>query len=95
MLRINTATATDGTTITLEGRVVGAWAEELAACWRCLVASDPGPFRADLDGVTFVDAAGKAVLRSMYADGAVLTAATVMMRAFVDDIVATENRRNA
>lgn len=93
MLRISVPTRPDGTTIKLEGRLVGAWADELAAYWGRLVASDPGPFRVDLDGVTFVDAAGEAVLRSMHDDGAVLTAASVMMRALIDEIVAPARRR--
>jgi ABC-type transporter Mla MlaB component len=95
MLRIDTSTTTDGTTLTLEGRVVGPWADELAGYWRSLVASRPGPFRVDLDGVTFADAAGTAVLRAMRLDGAVLVATTVMMRALVDEIAAGPNRRDA
>jgi hypothetical protein len=86
MLRINVARCPDGTTIALEGRVVGPWVDELRQCWQHVRRSALRPLRVTLDGVTFVDDAGKAVLRSMHADGAILTAATVMMRALADEV---------
>ena len=52
---------------------------------------NPSPVRIDLDGLTFIDDGGKALLRAMRADGAILAATTVMMRAFVDDIAADTN----
>ena len=94
MLRISITTRPDGTTVTLEGRVVGAWVDELSACWRSRHAPDARPIRVDLDGVTFVDAAGKAMLRAMHADGAALVATNVMMRAIVDEIEAPNNQPN-
>jgi anti-anti-sigma regulatory factor len=94
MLRISIKTNDLSTTVTLEGRVVGAWVDELSASWRRLLESASRPIRIDLDGVTFVDAAGKAVLRGMHADGAVLTANTIMMQALVDDVVASRDRSN-
>lgn len=87
MLRISVTPQTPGTTVGLEGRVVGAWVDELSACWRRLLLSAARPLRVNLDGVTFIDAGGKALLRTMHADGAVLAATTVMMRALVDEIV--------
>jgi len=88
MLRISVTTHTDGTTVTLEGRVIGAWVDELSACWRRILLSEARPIRVDLNGVTFIDDSGKAALRAMHADGAVLTATTVMMRAVVEEIAA-------
>ena len=90
MLRISVTTEPSGTTITLEGRVVGPWVQELRICWYRLLQSVALPVRVDLDGVTFVDDAGKAVLRAMRADGATLTATTLMMRAVVDEVAATD-----
>jgi hypothetical protein len=80
-------TEPDGTTVTIEGRVVGPWVDELHTCWRRQLASSSGPIRVELDGVTFIDDVGKAVLRAMHIDGAMLTANTVMMRAVIDAIV--------
>ena len=90
MLRISVTTGPHGTTVTLEGRVVGAWADELSACWQRLRQSAARPVQVDLDGVTFVDAGGKAALRALHVDGAVLAATTVMIRAIVDEIAAPQ-----
>jgi len=89
MLRVNAAISPQGTTVTLEGRVVAAWLDELSRCWNRLLASAARPIRVELDGVTYVDAAGKAMLRAMHADGARLHATTVMLRAVVDEIEGT------
>ena len=88
MLRISVTTA-EGTAVRLEGRLVGPWVDELDTCWRRLRVAAERPIRIDLDGVTFVDAAGKAALRKMHADGAVFTASSVMMRAVADEIACT------
>jgi len=86
MLRISVTTRPEGTTITLEGRVVGAWVVELSACWQQVLQTQPRPICIDLDGVTFVDGAGMAVLRAMHIDGGELSATNVMMRAVIDQI---------
>ena len=65
---------------------MGAWVDELGACWRTLLPPDARPILVNLDGVTFVDAAGKALLRAMHADGAILASTNVVMRAMVDEI---------
>jgi anti-anti-sigma regulatory factor len=49
------------------------------------------PIRIDLDGVTFIDAGGTALLRAMHADGALLAATTLMMRALADEIVTVQD----
>jgi len=86
MLRISVTTRPGETTITLEGRVIGAWVDELTACWRRVLGSGPRSIAVDLDSVTFIDDSGKRALRAMHADGAILTATGVMMRAIIDEI---------
>lgn len=86
MLRMTATTRPEGTTLVLEGRLGGAWVDELAACWRgVLAAYDAGPIRIDLDGVTFVDAAGRALIRAMRAQGAILVATDVMICTIVEE----------
>ena len=59
----------------------------MSACWQGLVAThDPRSVRVDLDAVTFIDAAGRALVRSMHAQGALLAAKDVMTRAIVAEI---------
>ena len=74
---------------------LGAWVEELGSCWQHLRRSATRPIQVDLDGVMFVDAAGKSVLRTMRADGARLTATTLVMRAVVDEITASDDHCGA
>lgn len=87
MLRITLHTHPDGTTMLLEGRLAGAWVDELTGCWQGLHALHDVPtVRVDLDGVTFVDARGRSVLAAMQQAGAVLVASIVTMRALVDEL---------
>jgi hypothetical protein len=90
MLRISIDSCGQNTTVKVEGRVIGAWVSELGACWADLLESAPRPIRVDLDDVSFVDAAGKSVLRRMRADGAILVATSLTMRAVVEEIGAAD-----
>lgn len=90
MLRITTTGRADGVTMTLEGRLSGPWVGELARCWGNLRAlHPPKAIHVELDGLTFVDAAAKALFLAMREQGTVLMASGCMTRAIVDDIEAT------
>ncbi len=87
MLRITTSIRPDGTTVALEGRLAGPWMDELARAWKSLpAAQDARSVSVLLHAVTFVDPAGKALLRPMHAQGATLVASGCMMRALVEEI---------
>ena len=87
MLRITTSIRPDGTTVALEGRLAGPWVDELRASWRSLAATgDARAIRVDLDAVTFIDTAGKALLWAMHEQGAMLTATGCMTRAILEEI---------
>jgi len=93
MLRITLATHAGATTLRLEGRLAGAWADELGGCWkRLLTERSADSIRIELDGVTFIDAAGKALLGTMHEQGAGLSAAGCMTRAIVDEITGRADR---
>ena len=68
MLKITTTPSQRGTTLRLEGRIVGDWVGELS---RAVAAARPAanPIALDLSGVTFVDASGAVFLRSAAASG--------------------------
>ena len=86
MLKITTNGSDDSTRITLEGRLVGPWIEELERCWR--EAKESAAARrliVDLTGVTFVEQEGKALLTRMYQAGAELIATGCCMRSIVED----------
>ena len=87
MLRISVTTRPGGATVTLEGRLAGPWVEEFARCWSSVTAlRDASSVRVELEAVTFVDSAGKAVLRRMREEGAVLLASGCMTRAILEEI---------
>ena len=93
MLRLRTLSRPGETVLVLEGRLGGPWVDELARYWTNLrVEKHDGPIRVDLEGVTFVSAAGKALLARLYGDGALLTARACMTSAIIDEI-AEQNER--
>jgi ABC-type transporter Mla MlaB component len=85
VLRITTQDDTEGLTFRLEGRVAGPWVTELCNCWKGTL-SRPPTVRVDLRSVTFVDAAGKALLAEMVRHGAKLLANDCLMKAIVAEI---------
>ncbi len=93
MLRLRTISGPGETLLVLEGRLAGPWVDELARCWASLRdEKHDGPVRVDLDGVTFVSAAGKALLARLHGDGARLTARACMTSAIIDEIVRANER---
>jgi anti-anti-sigma regulatory factor len=66
-LRITIQNNPDATAaIKLEGRVVGPWAEELAAVWGDLaITLDERPVTLDMRDVTYIDVSGMQVLRQI------------------------------
>ena len=75
MLRITTQDNPRVLTLRVEGRLIGPWAAELEKCWQGILADQGKPkLRVDLRGVTFIVAAGKAVIAAMHQQGAQLIA---------------------
>ena len=92
MLRI-TVTGDEEIITTIEGRLAGPWVDELDRCWRNLVATrPPASIRVRLDGLTFADAAGKGLLRTMHLEGATLEGSDCMTHALVEDIAGATSR---
>ena len=86
MLKITTHRSDDSTRITLEGRLVGPWIEELERCWREAEQTAAGRrLIVDLTGVTFVEQDGKALLTRIYQAGAELIASGCCMKSIVED----------
>jgi len=64
MLRITTEKKRGKTYLNVEGRLAGPWVAALEQCWRELRGASPQEkFHVDLCGVSFIDAAGKVLLR--------------------------------
>ena len=87
MLRITIEEGPGATTVALAGRLAGPWVNELARSWEGLIATrNAGSIRFCLDGVTFIDDAGRALLRTIHSCGASLAGAGCMTRAIVEEI---------
>ena len=85
MLKITTRTAGAETGFELEGKLAGAWVDELATCWR-QTASGDGAVEVKLNAVTFIDDAGRNLLAEMNRKGIRLTAVGCMTTSIVEEI---------
>jgi anti-anti-sigma regulatory factor len=87
MLRITTDKRPQHLVLRLEGRLEGPWVAVLDQCFRIALTRRRGRrLFVDLAGVTFADAAGKAQLAEMYAQGAELLGEDIETRAIVEEI---------
>lgn len=84
-MKISIQTDATGTIFELEGRLAGAWVQELEDCWREAANSDR-PVRVMVCEVTFIDDKGKALLAEMHQHGAELVAEGCMNSAIVEEI---------
>src|SRR5260370_14621462 len=67
MLRITTEKKRGKTVLSVEGRLAGPWVAALEQCWRELHAASPREnFHVNLCQVSFIDAAGKVVLKGIH-----------------------------
>ena len=87
MLRITTEHKRGKTILSVEGRLAGQWVAALEQCWRELVASTPKQrFSINLCGVSFIDNAGKILLKEMHGLGAELSAEGCLNQAIITEI---------
>ena len=89
MLKITTQTDATRTIFELEGRLAGAWVQELEDCWRKAADSDR-PVRVMVCAVTFMDDKGIALLAEMHQHGAELVAEGCMNKGIVEEIIRGE-----
>src|SRR3981189_1350991 len=88
MLRVTTEKKRGKTALAVEGRLAGPWVRALEQCWRELHAASPTEkFHIDLCGVSFIDAAGKFLLKEIHRQGGQLIAEGCLNQAIVREIV--------
>jgi outer membrane protein len=88
MLRITTDKKRGKITLSVEGRLAGPSVGTLERCWRELRAASPHEkFSVDLCGVSFIDAAGKVLLKEIYRQGGQLVAEGCLNQSIVHEIV--------
>ena len=87
MLRITETAERWILTLRLDGRLAGPWVDQLEQCWRRSRNGERREnARVDLTGVTYINAAGKALLARMHREGVQFIAADCMTTAVVEEI---------
>jgi copper chaperone CopZ len=90
MLRITTKIDASKTTLELEGKLAGAWVDELERCWREI---DPArAVKVSLEAVTFIDDDGKRLLARLHQSGAELIVSGCMNKSIVQQIISRNER---
>lgn len=93
MFRITTENKRGRIILSVEGRLVGAAVQTLEQCWRELSTATPKPkFHVNLCGASFIDNAGKVLLKEMHQQGAALVAEGCLNQAIVREIVGSKGR---
>jgi outer membrane protein len=93
MLRITTEKKRTKVLLTVEGRLAGESVSTLEQCWRELRAASPDEkFNVDLCGVSFIDAAGKALLKEIHRQGGRLVAQGCLNQATIKEITGEAER---
>src|SRR5579872_6446680 len=88
MIRITTEKKRKKIVLTVEGRLAGPWVATLEQCWRELQAGSPGEkFSINLCAVSFIDPAGKSLLKEIHSHGGELMAEGCLNQAIVREIV--------
>jgi outer membrane protein len=91
MLRITTEKKKSKTVLSVEGRLAGPLVATLEQCWRELKAASPQEkFYVNLCGVSFIDGAGKMLLKEMHHQGGQLVAQGCLNQAIVKEICGNE-----
>lgn len=87
MLRITEQHAPDRLVLKLEGRLSGAWVEELETSWNGARHGNPGTeIWLDLSDVWLADPAGQALLERMHHEGVRFVVQGCVMRELVREI---------
>lgn len=94
MLRITTEKKRGKTVLSVEGRLAGPWVATLEQCWRELHAeSTSQKFHVNLCSISFIDAAGKVLLKEIHRQGGQLVAEGCLNQAIVQEIVEGEKQQ--
>ncbi|HYL65311.1 MAG TPA: TolC family protein, partial [Candidatus Methylomirabilis sp.] len=93
MLRITVDKKRGKTILNVEGRLAGPWVAALDQCWRERAPAEK--FSVDLCGVSFIDAAGKLLLKEIHQQGGKLVAEGCLNQAIVDEISSGKQEEKA
>lgn len=87
MLRISITENATEMRLVLQGRLTGAWVDELKTSWRAASQLLKGrTCKVDIDQLTFIDQKGNRALRAMSREGARFIANDLHMRSVADEL---------
>ena len=96
MLRITTEKKRGKTVLSVEGRLAGPLVSTLEHCWREIHEGSPREkLFVDLCGVSFIDSAGKVLLKEIHRQGGELIAEGCMNQAIVREVVSKEKEEKS
>lgn len=87
MLKITSEESSGSVHLRVEGKLTGAWINELEREWQTNQRSGTAPLVVDLTGVTFVGEDGKELLKRMWRAGARLIATGCCTNHLVEEIM--------
>jgi outer membrane protein len=93
VLRITTEKKRGKTVLNVEGRLAGAWVAALEQCWRDRTSDEK--LCVNLCGVSFIDAAGKVLLKAIHREGGKLVAEGCLNQAIVNEIEGERSAKNS
>jgi hypothetical protein len=86
MLRITVNDDVQAIALRLEGKLVGAWVQELRAVWSEAQNMNKERLSVCLTGVSGVDPPGRRLLREIHCEGGVLTGSGLLARTLIEDV---------
>jgi anti-anti-sigma regulatory factor len=93
LLKITIEENSDPALIRIEGKLKGAWVEELKRAWEALRLKQRRACL-DLSDVNYIDAAGCQLLRQIYTDGTELVTNQLFTRYMVEQIKSKRHRNS-
>jgi len=87
MLRITVHQDDNSNVVLLEGKLIGAWVDELRAAWAKVQSKCRGQTtRVSLTAVSGIDSAGRRLLTEIYSAGGILVGSGLFARALIEEI---------
>jgi hypothetical protein len=87
MLKVTISQGDSAETWELEGKLTGDWVKELERCWKERMSPSAVPLQVHLKAVSYIDVAGKQLLKEMHGRGVEIRGCGCMTKAVVEEIM--------
>jgi len=86
MLRITIDQEADAVALRLEGKLIGAWVQEVRNVWSRVRTTRPERVSVSLTEISSVDALGRRLLLEIHSAGGVLTGSGLLAKSLIKDV---------